>query len=490
MQLKLFSKFFIALFFTSLAILLLWISVIYFKVSSNFREYIDHFELELQHDLITELKQVYRTSDNWDLLRNNPSLWMDILSQTFARNPLPQKRFKPFKGIPPELEEFKHEFEGMERETRQLLMKKPIRFERYFRLVLLDESKRGVVERVKSLDSYLLKPVTDHGEIIGWLGMRKARRFSNPMDINFIQNQLRLVFIISFGIIILGGLVSFLLSRHLLAPIKLLTEGTKSISERRFSTRIQVKSGDELGELAAGFNTMADTLEQYEESRKKWITDISHELGTPLSVLRGEIEAIQDGIRKMDDKNLASIHAEVMHLSKIVNDLKYLSLAETGGLSMNKTPLDPMSVVLNTLTLYENRLREKQIGIQVVSEPHKYHLVNADKDRLQQVFSNILENVLRYSNSPGLIKAGDILENDRLTIFFEDSGPGVPEESLPYLFTRLYRVDLSRNREKGGTGLGLAICKHIIEAHQGSITALNGQDQGLRIEIEFPIIKT
>ncbi len=490
MQLKLFSKLFIALFVTSLVILFLWIGVFYFKLSSNFREYVNHVELELQHDLINELKKVYRITNSWELLRGNHALWMDILGQTFARNPLPAKPNKPFKGaVPPELEEFRHDFERLDIETRRLLMRKSVRFERYFRLILMDKNKRSVVGKIKDPDSFLLKPIQIRGSIIGWLGMKKAQQFSNPMDVRFIQEMIRLIFIISIGIIVIALFVSFFLSRHLLSPVKMLTTGIKSISERKFDTRISVKSKDELGDLATGFNKMAHTLEQYEEARKNWITDISHELGTPLSILRGEIEAIQDGIREVTEKNLDSMHAEVMHLSKIVKDLKDLSLAETGGLTFNKTELDAFEVLTDTFKLYENRFQEKQIRLEIKSENDEKKLIMADSDRLQQVFSNIFENTLRYSDAPGQLKIGCRTEDSNLILFFEDSGPGVPEKSLPLIFKRLYRVDQSRNREKGGTGLGLAICKHIIEAHQGKITANNGKGRGLRLEIELPIIQ-
>ena len=241
-------------------------------------------------------------------------------------------------------------------------------------------------------------------------------------------------------------------------------------------------------QLAADFNVMAKTLEQSEQMRRQWLTDISHELRTPLSILRGEIEAMQDGVRETSRQNLDSLHSEAIYLSKIVNDLHDLSLAETGALPFNKKTVDPVQVLKETVRLFETRFAQHQITVfdQLVSDQKV--ALQGDADRLTQLFSNLFENALRYTDSPGSLRIWQTRGQNRLMLHIEDSGPGVPDESVERLFDRLYRVDHARTRARGGSGLGLTICKSIVEAHGGKISAANGQSGGLRFDIELPLI--
>ncbi|MBU2512714.1 HAMP domain-containing protein [bacterium] len=494
MRIKLFYKLFGAFFLIASGIIVLWIGAFYYTITNNFRDYVNKMELEIQYEVIDELKNIYTKTNSWEAIHNNQSLWIDILSKMFARrlsSPPPPPPLAPIE-IPPEMDQIRKEFMNLEEKTRQNInkrainprvYKRAIRPRVYMRVVLLDENRKEIAGILDDPKDFNLKPIELNDKIIGWLGLRKDRKLSNPIDIRFLQQQTQLIFIIGGCVLILALVFSFLLSRHLLSPIERLTKGTKAIANRKFDSRIKVNTTDELGELAEDFNAMAKTLEHYEELRKQWITDISHELGTPLSILQGEIEAIQDGIRKPDEISLASLHSEVLHLSTIVNDLRELSLAETGGLTFKMESLNLADIIDNTVAVYKMRFDRKQIKI--IKEPGSEMNITGDYIRLQQVLSNIMENALRYSDSPGSLKIGHFSKEKKAVLFIEDSGPGVPEASLPHLFDRLYRVEKSRNRAKGGTGLGLAICKHIVEAHQGSISARNIPGNGLRIEIEL-----
>lgn len=287
--------------------------------------------------------------------------------------------------------------------------------------------------------------------------------------------------------LVLGAIVAFLLSRHLLSPIKELVRGTRSLTSRRFDTRITVTTSDELGQLADDFNQMAHTLEQYEHMRQQWISDIAHELRTPLSILRGEIEAMQDGIRETTSERLDSLHAEVVHMSKIVNDLHDLSVAESGALHFKREPVNLLKTVRSCLQKYMGRFEEH--GIAIVDELGALETIEilGDRDRLIQVFTNLLENTLRYTDAPGALTASILSTHTETVLRFADTKPGVPPASLDRLFERLYRVDDSRNRATGGSGLGLAICKSIVEAHGGTISARNASSGGLQIEIILPL---
>ena len=292
------------------------------------------------------------------------------------------------------------------------------------------------------------------------------------------------------GIILfaLAGLVSYFLSRYLLAPVDKLTRGTQALTRFEFHTRIDVNTKDELGLLAADFNRMAGTLERYESMQKQWMVDISHELRTPLSILRGEIEALQDGIRPMSPARMDSLHAEVTYLESIVNDLHLLAMADTNALAMRTETVKPVSILESVLDSFKTCLEKEGLQLEI-SLSHQNLTMTAAPSRLKQLFSNIIENNIKYTQKPGIITAGDKVSDQVLTINIEDSGPGVPPSCLEKIFDRLYRIDPSRNRDQRGSGLGLSICKSIVDAHGGEISASLTDKGGLRISIQLPIIE-
>ena len=232
---------------------------------------------------------------------------------------------------------------------------------------------------------------------------------------------------------------------------------------------------------------MAQTLGKYEHLRKQWLSDISHELRTPISILQGEIEAILDGVREMSTETLESIHAEVMLMGKLIGDLHELSIAETGGLSFAQEPVQMLQILENTMKIFESRFLQNDITVQLAPGEDMAITVNADADRMAQVFSNILENALRYTTSPGKVKIWQEQKGAFVHLNIEDSKPGVSDDALEHLFDRLYRTDPSRSRKNGGSGLGLAISKSIVELSGGKIHARHSSLGGVRIEIVLPI---
>jgi two-component system sensor histidine kinase BaeS len=326
------------------------------------------------------------------------------------------------------------------------------------------------------------------GRVVGWLGVREHERPAHPLDVEFLRLQARTFSSIGGVALLLAVVVTWVLSRHLLAPVKELAEGTRALTSRRFETRIEVRSGDELGLLAADFNNMAQALERYEQLRRQWIADISHELRTPLAILRGEIEAMLDGVREVRRESLESLHFEVLHVSRIVQDLHDLSIIESETFHATMTAICPLDVLDETLRTFQTRLEQLGIKIEVGKPDAEKVSILGDGDRLKQLFSNLLENTLRYTNGPGVLWVSHEVTPDGIHLHFEDSGPGVPEESLDRLFDRLYRVDKARRRAQGGSGLGLAICKSIVESFGGRIEASNGTSGGLRVSIQFPRI--
>ena len=352
------------------------------------------------------------------------------------------------------------------------------------RLALFDKSRSLVAPQGRAIDieHFITEPIRIDNTTVGWLGIEKNRKFSDPINISFLTGQTNAIYTTGIGILLVAIVVALLLSRHLTAPIKLIMQGTKEIARRKFDTRIELDTMDELGSLAENFNRMAQTLEKYEEARKQWFTDISHELGTPLTILRGEIESVEDGIRPL---NLESLAFEVNRISKIIHELREISLAETGGLVWRPQPIDVGRVLLEIAGIYRSRFSLANIELRVPKPDESPMEIQGNEDKLKQLFSNILDNSLRYTDKPGMLEIAFEKAVSRIRILFQDSGPGVPEDSIPFLFDRLYRVESSRSRIEGGSGLGLAICKYIVELHGGTISAAN-YCGGLQLKIELP----
>ncbi len=481
MRVKLSYKIFAALLLTSFAIAALTIGALHFLGRRIFVNYVKKMQMEKLAELTDLLISEYETTGGWNQLAADSDRWRKMIRSAGRRSrELEQARSVPGAGS---------EQEGDSPGSSSRPVRHP--FDLRSQVFLLDADKRLVAGRAKEYEASSLREIVVNGKLIGWLGVSKREPSLTPLEAAFLREQNKLFYLIGGGIFLLTAAVSFFLSRHLLSPIRKLAEGTQALASREFNTRIEVRSGDELGQLALDFNTMAQTLEHYEEMRKQWISDISHELRTPLSILRGEIEAMQDGVREVNRQALDSLYAEVLHLNNIVNDLHELSMADVGALRLDPQPVDPIQVLEETLELYRNRFEAAAIDLQVPPRSAAKVAVLGDAGRLGQLYGNILENVLRYADAPGALKIWqNFTSQQELSLFFEDSGPGVPEQSVNRLFDRLYRVDSARTRNKGGSGLGLAICKAIVESHGGTIAAANGTTGGLRIEVRLPLAKS
>jgi two-component system sensor histidine kinase BaeS len=280
-----------------------------------------------------------------------------------------------------------------------------------------------------------------------------------------------------------ASLASLILARQIVQPLRRIARGTKALVSGRYDLTLPV-GGDELGDLAQDFNLLARTLQRNEDARRHWIADISHELRTPLAVLRGEIEALQDGLRPLAPAGIASLHTEVLSLSKLVDDLFELSLSDLGALNYRRDRMDLAMTVVDAVESFRTRFEGKDIRLN--SDIAGEVTIYGDRRRLGQLFGNLLENSYRHTDEGGRCEIRLETSANAVVATIEDSAPGVPPSDLDKLFERLFRVDSSRSREHGGAGLGLAICKNIVEAHNGAISASASNLGGLRLRIEFP----
>jgi two-component system sensor histidine kinase BaeS len=246
------------------------------------------------------------------------------------------------------------------------------------------------------------------------------------------------------------------------------------------------RGGDEIARLGDDVNRLAGVLGEHESARKRWMSDMAHELRTPLAIISGELEAMSDGVRPMDREQLDSVRHEVNHLAALVNDLHSLALTDSGALAYKMQSLDLDELVQSSVDSFRGQAGAKNLALGYAS-PGQAIRVNGDAQRLSQLLHNLLDNSVRYTDADGKISV--MLKKDRhqAVLAISDSAPGASLEECDRLFERLYRLEGSRNRNSGGSGLGLAICRNIAEAHGGRISAQPGPDGGLLVTATLPL---
>jgi two-component system sensor histidine kinase BaeS len=328
-------------------------------------------------------------------------------------------------------------------------------------------------------------PIRVDNQIVGHLGyVPRLRVLQSLESITARQQSLR------FGVIGIGMLFAVLLNAALISSwlarrLRLLGQGAGALARGDYATRLAVTGHDEVARLAGDFNHLAEALEAAQRGRQQWIADIAHELRTPLTTLRAEIEAVQDGIRPLTQASIASVGQEVHRLTRLVDDLRLLSLSDLGALTYRKEPLDLAETIGDTLAASRAAIDEAGLDLQLQLDPDV--MVEADPDRLAQVFSNLLQNTLRYTDAPARLSIHTTIEGREARIDWADSAPGVSDADLGRLTERLFRVDVSRASTSGGTGLGLAIVQAIILGHGGRMEAGHSTLGGLHWRIWLPL---
>jgi signal transduction histidine kinase len=291
-----------------------------------------------------------------------------------------------------------------------------------------------------------------------------------------------------------GGLVAvaiavalaFLLSRGTLAPVKALTVASEKLGRGDFSQRVQIKDKGELGKLARTFNSMASDLERAEKLRQNMVADIAHELRTPLSNIQGYLEALRDGLVKPDKKAIRSLYEEASLLSRLVDDLQELSLAEAGELKLVRQAGDIGELIGQVVAAAEAQRKAEGLSF-VVELPEKLPPVDIDSRRIGEVLRNLLENAVAHTGRGDTITVAARQMDKLVEVSVTDTGEGIPAKDLPNIFERFYRVDKSRTRATGGTGLGLTIARRLVEAHGGTIEVQSEPAKGSRFAFTVPV---
>jgi signal transduction histidine kinase len=268
----------------------------------------------------------------------------------------------------------------------------------------------------------------------------------------------------------LAFIISYFLMRKILQPLSQMSVITREVATGNFSARVEVTSKDEVGQLGLAFNRMADSLANVEQLRKTMVADVAHELRTPLTNLRGYLEALNDKVLPPSPETFEMLQQEIMRLVSLVENLQQLAKADAARAFLKREKLSLGEVVEQMLTLYQPHFREKKITVEKTISPDA-DFVMADRDKLLQAVRNLVENAWKYTPQNGRVAISSQPYKDTVKVVISNSGPGILENDLPFIFERFFRADRSRSRDAGGAGIGLSIVKELIEAHGGNVGA-------------------
>ncbi len=446
------SKLFITIFATCLLVLVTMHWAVRLSFERGFVDYIRESNEQRLNLLSEALAEQYQQHGNWAFLRNNNRMIYSLLhslEQNQQQTNYPQPGWRtPFWIV-----------------------------DRHYR-VLIGPREGMPYERVEH-------PITtSDGKTVGWVLGSPPEQLTRSTDINFDRQQKRASWIIVGLTTLLAAIVTWFLARGLLSPVKRLVNGTHLLAAGQLNTRVEVTSQDELGQLARDFNQLAESLEKTETNRRAFMADISHELRTPLAILQGELEAIQDGVRRVTPEALQSLQSEVMILKKMVDDLHQLALSDAGALRYQMMDCCLSELLHHVTAAFQPRFTSA--GLTLTSDCPPVAPFYGDINRLSQLCHNLLENSLRYTHAPGTLNVKLSAQQNHWLLQFSDSAPGLTDEQQLHIFDRFYRAENSRNRASGGSGLGLAICRAITVAHQGEISCQHSPAGGVTINVTLP----
>jgi len=446
----------------SMALVLQW------SVDRGFLRYINRLEQTRLERLADSLERSYARQNSWGFLKHDPDSMSRLVATCLSDTPPGRTNRMPPPEPPPTPEQ-----------ARRLM-----RVEQ--RLLVLDNQQIPVYGTASTMQMEILRPLTWHGQTIGHLGLMPSKNLSEIHQLQFVTQQKSAYALVAVIMLLVATLLSIILARRLVRPLRDLAAATHALALGNYDVRVRADSDDELGRLSRDFNALALSLQKSEQTRRQFIADISHELRTPLAILGGEIEALQDGVRPLNQTAVSSLHGEVTRLNRLVGDLYQLALSDVGALTYRKEELDLVELLTGAVERMQPELQRAALTL-TASLPHQELLIYGDSERLSQLFDNLLGNSAKYTDAGGTVAVSLACQERQLLIEVMDSSPGVPPGEEQRLFERLYRVEASRSRTSGGAGLGLAICRNIVEAHEGTIEAAPSPLGGLLIRVVLPL---
>lgn len=324
------------------------------------------------------------------------------------------------------------------------------------------------------------------GMMGGGMGMggMDHRMMLGAAERTFVESYHKSLWWIGFLFAGMGLVVSYFLSGNITRPLRQLSQAAEKIRQGHLKQEVPVETQDEVGQLASVFNQMSAELAANESNRQEFLANIAHELKTPLAVLQGHLESMLDGVEEPEPEKLFSMQEEVMRLTRLVGDLRDLSLAQVHQLELHLQPVDLGEKAERAAELLEPLLEEKRLHF-VKNMAPSLPVRQLDPDRVNQILYNLITNAIRYTHPGTAILLQTEPVGKRVRLIIADEGPGIAPEDLDHIFEQFYRGDKSRNRASGGSGIGLSLAKSFVEAQGGTITARNRKEGGAEFVVEL-----
>lgn len=478
MNIRLQFKLFAAILAAILVVVVYMTLVMQWSFDRGFLRYVNTVEYEQLQRVGDGLERVWAEHASWQPLRQDPWRLVEIVAESY-----PDGRQKERL-----LERFREHGRSLQFLPSGAL---PADIPPHFlpRVLLLDDHRRVVFGFEPGTSLVELLPLTHENQVIGHLGLYPTRSLAESQQLVFVKQQKSTLLLIAAAAILIAAGLSLPITYLLTRPIREMAAATRRLASGNYQARIASTAGDEFGQLARDLNDLAAVLEKNRLARSQWIADISHELRTPLSILRGKIEALQDGVYQPTDEVYRSLHREVMHLGLLVEDLYQLSLSDLGAMSYQRVEVEACWALNQAISLMEPEFAMNGLQLETRIDIDPDVTIYGDNERLKQLFTNLLANAIRYTDEGGTIRISVDEEKQHLAVTFEDTPPGVSDADLARLFDRLYRVEGSRSRELGGAGLGLSICHSIAKGHNGTIEAGHSELGGLLVRVRLPLAR-
>lgn len=500
LTMKIQNKLFLILFGFSILLVTSLVTLMQWSLGRGMVEYVNTKEVQALQPLVAKLIVEYKIHDSWLAMSGRHDKFRHLISQQLEGSEFSQRNYR--QGERPRTQRRpppQHERDVKARPLRQDnndgqgpridRQPPPPNDAKQVHYAILDAAGEVVVGQYLSDLDYSRTPITIDNIEVGHFAVSKRSQLTKGYEVDFVNQQQSYFWLIATFVLTLVALITLPLTRHLVQPLKQIKNGMHGLTQGEYDQQIQLKRKDEFGELSDHFNELALTLSENESARKRWLANISHELRTPVAILRGELEAMLDDVRPLTKFNIKSVNDEVKHLQRLIDDLNLLASADIGGMRYRKERIELNLLIESEVEKYRSYLADA--GIELTTEILDKHIsLYVDQTRMCQLFENIINNCIKYSEAT-IINLNVRREQNGIqelaVITFEDNGIGVDDIHLPNLFEHLYRVEDSRNRKTGGSGLGLSICRHIVAGHQGEIFAEKAANGGLSIVIKLPL---
>jgi two-component system sensor histidine kinase BaeS len=467
----------------ALAITLNW------RLGQGFVDFVNAADAERLPPVAAALAEHYREAGGWERLRSLPgrTAWRALLHR--ARE-LDEAQAEQASGAAaPDAAQERVPRRRRDRDHRHGEPWAPL----WSRLGVFDSQRATLLGRHAYDATARRIPIEVDGRTVGWVGLVELSEVRSRLGEAFLADQRRGLLWASGVMLLILGASAAVLARAWTRPIARIGGVTRRLAGGEFQARVGPAGRDEIGALAGDIDFLAQSLQAADAGRRRWMADAAHELRTPLAVLKGELEALLDGIRPLDREAIASLHAEAGHLGALIDELRELAMADVGALDYRMQTLDLAELVDDCLAGSAGRIAQLPLQLDW-QRPARPMPVRGDARRLRQLVENLLENSLRYTDPGGCLRIVLAPVADEIELSWDDSAPCVPEAMMPQLFEPFVRADPARARVAAGdgeaargSGLGLAICRRIVEGHGGRISAQASTLGGLALRVRLPV---